>query len=256
MNAPTSLQRLLLAAFLSLGPAAFAQSGASVCGSLLMSDEKANCMRTIAGHTIEPGAAGVCSGVLMSSDKATCLFGTMDKHYAPEELAACRGVLMGGDKASCMVAAGRAPERQRAVRRDDDDDRPARSRRQRDDDDDDDRPRSRHHRDDDDRDDRREDRRDSNRTRTFRFTNYYNTTISHVYWRLVGEKRFREIRLPAAIGVNRYQDVSVADEVIDLCAETRDGYFVWWLRLDMAQYERVDIAANQQGWTQGRCSGH
>ena len=218
---------------------AFAQSAASVCGHVLMPDERVQCMQVIAGHTVEPGAAAVCDGALMGPEKTDCLRGALDKTYSPDELTACRNVLMGGDKARCMAAAGvlrRAEERPR--RRDDDED-DRRSRRRRDDDEEDDR-RSRRRDDDDD-------------VRTIRFTNYSQTSFTRAYWRARANDRFREVRLPADVGANRYQDLSVPDlRSLQFCAETWDGYRLFWPTISRDS-RGPDVSANENHFERGRC---
>ena len=212
-----------------------AQSGASVCGTLLMGDDRVRCMQSIAGHTIDPGAAGVCGTILMSDDKASCLRGALDKRYQPDELAACRGVLMGNDKANCIAAAGAVPRAQAPERR--------RSRPSDDDDEEEERPSRRSRRRDDDDDDRAE--------RTLRMTNYHAGSVSRFYWRGKDDRRFKEIRLPAVVVTNTYQDLIVGDETIEACVETADGFRLHWARVKRS--EELIISAIERNWAQGRC---
>lgn len=219
--------------FLSLTAAA--QTGASVCGTILMSDERVRCMQAIAGHTIDPGAAGVCGTILMGNDKAACLKGALDKRYQPDELSACRGILMGNDKAACIAASGSLPQVQVAERRQN----------RRDDDDDDERPsrRSRRNRDDDDDDEPEE--------RTLRLTNYHQGSVSRFYWRRVDGRRFKEIRLPATVVTNTYQDLILPSETVETCVETPDGFRLHWARVKRS--EDLTIVANEPNWAVGRC---
>jgi hypothetical protein len=215
---------------------AFAQSGATVCASILMPSDKVACLQAIAGHTVEPGAAAVCNGALMGNDKTACLRGALDKHYSNEELAACRSVLMGNDKASCMAAAGYVPRQQpppppayedRRSRRDDDRDDDRRSRRRRDDDEDDD------------------------ATRVLRFTNYHQGTVDRLYYRRVDGRRFHEASLPASVATNQYVDVRVPDEKLEVCVETPDGYRLYWAKVRRS--DSLAIGADERNWAQGRC---
>lgn len=221
--------------FLSLS--ASAQSGASVCGSILMGDERARCLQAIAGHTIDPGAANVCASILMGNDKAACLKGAIDKRYQPDELSACAGILMGNDKAACIAGSGALPQVQVAERR-----RPRRS----DDDDDDERParRSRRHADDD-------DDEDDGAQRTLRLTNYNDGTVSRFYWRRVDDRRFKEIPLPADVVTNTYQDLIVPRETVQTCIETSDGFRLYWARVKRS--ENLTVVQNEPNWAVGRC---
>lgn len=206
---------------------AAAQTAASVCGSILMSDDKSRCLQSVAGHQLEPGAAAVCAAVLMSSDKIACLTAALDKHYERDELAACRSILMGGDKATCMASAGTRPQVQAPEPRERDDDHRRRSRRDRDDDEEED------------------------DTRTLRVTNYHAGSVSQVFWRRSSERRFHEARLSANIGTNQYNDVTVGDGKIELCVQTPDGFRLWWQKVK--RQEDVVIAADEPNWSQGRC---
>ncbi len=234
-----------------------AQSGASVCGQILMGSDKAACLAVVAGHTVQPGAAAVCATLLMGSDKTACLQASLDKTYGPDELAACKSTLMGSDKVACMANAGvglRArrpaiedPPRRR-VRDDDDDDRRSRRRG----DDDDDRPRRRRARDDDDDEPRRRERRDDEAQRILRLTNHHGASVVRFSWRKPGERRFREVRLPYVVGANEFQDVSVPDGTIGACIETADGFFLYWERVRADQHLVID--SHEQNWARGSCN--
>lgn len=219
--------------FLSLTAAA--QTGASVCGTILMSDERVRCMQAIAGHTIDPGAAGVCGTILMGNDKAACLRGALDKRYQPDELNACRSILMGNDKAACIAASGALPQVQVAERR----------KSRRDDDDEEDRPsrRNRRSRDDDDEDEVEE--------RTLRLTNYHQGSVSRFFWRRVDGRRFKEIPLPATVVTNTYQDLILPSQTVETCVETPDGFRLHWARVKRS--EDLTIVANEPNWAIGRC---
>lgn len=226
---------LFAVCFLSLS--AFAQSGASVCGSILMGDERVRCMQGIAGHTVDSGAAGVCGTILMGNDKAACLQGAIDKQYQPDELASCRSILMGNEKAACIAASGSRPRQQVAERR-----RP-----RRDDDDEEERPsrrRNRRARDDD-------DEEDDGAQRTLRLTNYHAGSMARFYYRRADARRFTEIPLPALVVTNTYQDIIVPSETLETCVETPDGYRLYWARVKRS--EDLVIGANEAAWTVGRC---
>jgi hypothetical protein len=229
-----------VAAVLSL--TASAQTGASVCGSILMGDERVRCMQAIAGHSIDPGAASVCATILMGNDKAACLQGAIDKRYQPDELSACRGILMGNEKAACIAASGALPQVQQPVvaeRR--------RSRRDDDDDEEEDRPsrRSRRNR------NRRDDDDDDVRERTLRLTNYHAGSVSRFYYRRVDARRFTEIQLPALVVTNTYQDIIVPSETIETCVETPDGFRLYWQRVKRA--DQLTVVADEPNWAVGRC---
>lgn len=231
-------KRTLLAAVAVFSLPAFAQSGATVCASILMSDDKIACMQAIAGHTVEPGAAAVCNGVLMGSDKIACVRGTLDKHYGAEELAACRSILMGSDKAACMAAAGSVAQRRPAYDDRDEERRP----RRRDDDRDDDRRSRRRDRDEDE---------DDDDTRVIRLTNYHRGTIDRLYYRRVDGRRFREASLPAVAETNRWVEVRVPNEKLEMCAETPDGFRLHWAKVKRS--ESLVVASDEPNWAQGRC---
>lgn len=219
--------------FLSL--TASAQSGASVCGSILMGDERVRCMQAIAGHTIDPGAANVCGSILMGNDKAACLKGAIDKRYQPDELAACGSILMGNDKAACIAASGAVPQVQQVAER-------RRSRRD-DDEDEDERPSRRSRRNDDDEEDGAQ--------RTLRLTNYHGGVVSRFYWRRVDDRRFKEIQLPANVVTNTYQDIILPKETVQTCIETPDGFRLYWARVKRS--EDLTIVSNEPNWAVGRC---
>ena len=225
-------------AFLSL--TASAQTGASICGTILMSDDRVRCMQAIAGHTIDPGAAQVCGTILMGNDKAACLQGAIDKRYQPDELSACRSILMGNDKAACIAASGAVPQVQQVQVAE-------RRKSRRDDDDDDERPsrRSRRNR------DRDEDDDDDVQERTLRLTNYHQGSVARFYWRRVDGRRFKEIPLPATVTTNTYQDIILPSETIETCVETPDGFRLWWQRVKRS--EDLTIVANEPNWAVGRC---
>ena len=245
---------------------AVAQSGASVCGQILMGSEKAACLAVVAGHTVQPGAAAVCSTLLMGTEKTACLQASLDKTYGPDELSACKSILMGRDKVSCMASAGVGVRARRADddlprrRGRDDEDDDERSRRRRDDDDDD-RPRRRRTRDDDDdaprsrRDDeepRRRSRRDDEAQRILRLTNHHGASVVRFYWGKPGDRRYREVRLPYVVGANEFQDVSVPDGTIGACIETADGFFLYWDRVRADQNLVID--SHERNWARGSCN--
>ncbi len=217
-------QNWLLAALFFSFPAG-AQSAQSVCGGLLMGDERVRCMQVISGHTVEPGAANVCGGILIGSDRIACLSGTLDKRYQPSELSVCSGILMGADRANCMAAAGAAPRKPVEERRS--------KRRSRDDDDED------------------EDDRPRRRDRNLRLTNYCPGTVSRFYFRAPDARRFQEVELIADIGPNHYLDLSVPDQTLEVCIETPDGYRLHWERV--RKTEDLVIAATEPNWAVARC---
>ena len=216
---------LLAALFISFP--AWAQSAQSVCGGLLMGDERVRCMQVISGHTVEPGAANVCGGILMGSDRIACLSGTLDKRYQPSELSVCSGILMGADRANCMAAAGAAPHKVVEERRT--------------------RRRARADEENEDEDDDRPRRRDRN----LRLTNYHPGTISRFYFRAPDARRFQEVELTADIGTNHYLDLSVPDQTLEICVETPDGFRLHWERV--RKTEDLVIAATEPNWAVARC---
>lgn len=126
-----------LSVLVLLASSAFAQTGVSVCGSLLTGSDRANCMGVINGHTIDPNAARVCGSLLTSDDRVRCLQVALDKQYSADEATVCGGLLTSADRTTCMANAGRLPSRRdRARERDDEDDEPRARRRSRRDDDD------------------------------------------------------------------------------------------------------------------------
>jgi hypothetical protein len=242
----------------AVSSAAFAQSGASVCGQILLGSEKAGCLAVVAGHTVQPGAAAVCAGLLMGTDKTACLQASLDKTYGPDELAACKSILMGRDRVACMASAGIGLRRRREavedeprrrVRDDDDDDRPRRRRR----DEDDDRPSRRRSRDDDDDQPRgRPSRSDDDAQRILRLTNHHGASVVRFYWGRPGDRRYREVRLPYVVGANTFQDVSVPDGTIGACVETADGFFLFWERVRADQNLVID--SHERNWARGACN--
>lgn len=97
----------LSAALLMLSGAALAQNATAVCGTLVSPDDRAGCLKAVAGHSVDSGAARVCAGIATGPDKIACLLGALDKQYDGPELAVCNGMLVNRDRAHCVASNGR-----------------------------------------------------------------------------------------------------------------------------------------------------
>lgn len=224
------MTRGMTAVLMVLAAPAFAQTAASVCGTVLMSSDRIACLQAVAGHTVEPGAARVCNAVLMGPDKTACLVASLDKHYEPAELQACNSILMGPDKANCMASTGARFQVQEQ-------------------------PRQR--------------RRDDGSgpggpgpggpggpgavaaDRLIRLTNQHRGIVDRFYWRGLDQRRFREVRVPQVMS-NTSVDVTVPAMNITVCVETPDGYRLFWPQVGPG--EQLTIAPGEQNWVLGKCA--
>lgn len=195
-----------------LSATAFAQTAAQVCAKILYADQKVACVRTIAGHDVEPEAAQVCGTILYADQVVQCMAGTLDKHFEPDELAACRSILYADQKAQCIASAGRKPAPRRQRERDRDDDR-------------EDRRRSRDRDDDDERDVARYDSTVTFENRTSR------VSASRFYWRVAGKSRWTEFGGRRRLGPGEQVSLESSSGLYDFCVETTDGRSGYWARI-------------------------
>lgn len=198
------MRSAVLLALLSLPVSA--QTAAQVCAKILYADQRVACVRTIAGHAVEPEAAQVCGGILYADQIVQCLSGTLDKHYEPDELDACRTILFADQRSQCMAAAG--------VK--------ARSRREREDDDfEEERPRRRQ----DDGDRPRFDSTVTFENRTSR------ATVVRYFWRWAGRGAWTEFGNRRRLAPGREVSLESTSGLFDYCVETSDRRSARWPRI-------------------------
>lgn len=213
---------MMMAALVSTG--ALAQTPAETCRSIGLADSIVACMAAIANHEVQPAAALTCRSIGLADSVVQCMRVIADKQYTTEELQSCRSIGLADQIVQCMSVSGQRPQPKRANHRrdNDDDDRSA----------------------------------GAGAWVSVRFTNRYPATVARFYWKLVGERRYREARLPGQVRTNEYVDVTLPNEVVAICVESRDGQRLWWSRLDVGALPDASLAIDEEeeNWADGRCS--
>lgn len=210
--------RFLLGSLLVIA-AARADDGSSICGSLGTDASRAQCIGVINGHDYEPGALSVCGSLGTNEDRVACMRVSADKRYSPGELSTCGSMGSNAARVTCMANAGRSTQPQ--VREE-----PRRSRRRARDEDDDD-------------------------TRVLRLTNHHRAGLVRLFTRRRTDDRYRSLGRDLGVPPNTYRDLELDTGWLQLCAETADGFRIYWnLEPD---FTVIELRADEPAWSQGRC---